>query len=281
MPLPPISGAGNYKPVTGPGSGGDKYGAFGGRGGIDNALPDGGAGSITTGFLGSAGGNFYSSDVLGNDSLAATGDQLLRGLYQKTPDEIKSLQQQFKDAGVNGIDVNGIVDGTTEKAYANLLTQTQLYQTANPNAGITPDELLGSLAKAGKGSSLAKTINETSTSTNITDPIKARQTLVQAMADKLGRKPTDQEIATFTQSLNAYETQNPTVTNTTLTTDDTGTEKSRTSTTTGKATDPGAQALDYIQNQHGPEQKAVNHLNWYNVALAALTGGGVNTGLST
>ncbi len=249
---------------------------FGAVGSLDTGLPDSGAGNIITKVPPSLHLSSRADDPTLN-ATSQTGDELIRQLYAMPPDQLKALQQKLVDAGSSQVTANGVADAATVNAYTNLLRTVQAYQTVNPQNPITPDELLNSLAKAhGAG----KTINEKSTSTNLTDRITAQQTITQAFSSKLGRKPTDQEVAAFTSALNAYEQQNPTTTDTTLNTDASGLEKSRNTVTSGHSVDPSAYALQYINDNHGPEQTAANHLAWYQVALQALQGGAVDTGLT-
>lgn len=275
-----------YTPAKGAPTGAtDPFASTSAPGGIDSGVFGSGSGQIVTGSTGDTPGGAFlqglnSKGQPASSAVSSSGDELLKQLFQMPKNDVKALQQKLIAAGSTQVQVTGIADSATVNAYSQLLNYASLYQSANPNSpnAFTPDELLDSLAASNPGKS--KTVNEKSTSISLTDPVKAQQTLVAAMADKLGRKPTDQEIAQFTGALNAYETANPTVTDTTRQTDASGLETSSNQTTSGKATDPTAYAQQYIQSNHAPEAQAVQHLQFWNIAMNALQGSGVNTGNS-
>jgi hypothetical protein len=226
-------------------------------------------------------GGYLMGTPTGRDPSMGLGTQqsvedILKGLSQKTPAEIKAIQQKMKDAGSN-VKVDGVVDNSFLAAYGQVLQSALLYQSQGKN--ITPDEILDAAADAGKKAA-AKPKTSTNTSVSLTDPQTARATLEDAMTQKLGRRPTPQEVAQFTSALNAYESQNPTTTTQTTTTDADGNTTLNTS-SSGSAASPSAFASGYLLDAHGPEVKAINHLNWYNVALSALGNGPVSTGLPT
>lgn len=231
---------------------------------------------ITTGYTGDTPGGYLLPTNAGTSQ--ATLEDLLKNFSNSGPDEIKKVQQQLRDAGIGGsgssaIQVTGIADTSTLVAYRGLLQNALLMQQNGQH--ITPDELLASLTKS------VKSKTTTSTNVNLTNPVQARQALTTAFGDKLGRKPTDQEVLTFTSELNSYEKSNPNVS--TTTTDASGQDVTNQTTTdkgTGSLNFVNDRALDTAQNdpRYAPEYHAAQVLDFYNLALQSLANSPVSTG---
>jgi hypothetical protein len=206
-----------------------------------------------------------------------TYQNLLKEFANSGKDNISKVQQELINAGLgNNVSATGLADSNTLAAYSGLLQNALLLQSGGQK--ITPDELLTGLAKS------AKPKTTTSTAVTLTNRAQAQQALESAFADKLGRRPTDAEVAAFQQAINSYEQANPATTTTT-------TDASGNSVTSQKTIDPGTGSAsfvsDYASNyaQTNPatagEFHAAQALDFYNLALSTLAGGGISTGNTT
>lgn len=113
----------------------------------------------------------------------------------------------------------------------------------------------GSYGGGGGGYSTTKTID-------ITTPTGARALLTQAMQGALGRDPSEDEIATFTKSLNESQQANPQIV----------TASGDTVTRTG-GFEADVFAAEFVQNQD--EFQEVQATQYYRGLIDALTGGGI------
>lgn len=211
-----------------------------------------------------------------------TQASLTETLAQMPKDQLEALQQKLISTGLfPQVRVTGVADGPTLNAYNTVLGYSYLYQTANPGSkmNFTPDEILDTLVRT-----KPKDTTQSTTTVNLTNPVQARQSLITAFSDKLGRRPTDSEVAAFTQALNTYERSNPDTTTADVAGDGSGTVKSVTN------ADKGTGTLNFVNDfasnyattnpATAQEYQAAQHLAWYQVAIQALTNGGVSTGLS-
>jgi hypothetical protein len=160
-------------------------------------------------------------------------NSMVNALWGKGPEQVFNTQYMLYSLGYLPTFTPGTMSEKTQKAFEQAATD------ANRN-GITFEQMLINRAKAmgakgvaglpggsgggGGGGSLARTI--TQTSVNLTSREGAMSVLANALASELGRQPSQAELTRFVTGLNKQERANPTVS--TVTTDATGTEKSRT-----------------------------------------------------
>jgi hypothetical protein len=216
----------------------------------------------------------------GAGTTQGTQASLTEQLAQMPKSQLEALQNKLISTGLfPSVRVTGIADNATLSAYNTVLSYSLLYQFANPDktTSFTPDDVLNQLVNT-----KPKDKNQTSTSVNLTNKVQAEQSLITAFSNKLGRRPTDSEVANFVGALHAYETNNPDVTTQTVAGDGSGTVKNVTQNNKGTSSlyfsndfanqfavaDPSVQA----------EYQAGQHLDFYNLALQALTQGPVSTG---
>lgn len=135
---------------------------------------------------------------------------------------------------------------------------------------------LGSAAdrarNAGSASGFTGTRNKTVTSINLTDRSTARALVNNVLSKALGRAATAEEMATFTDTLSRFESDNPTVTDIEAQYED-GVEVSQSSTTRGGTTAAGSEQVLLEAAQEDPEYGAVQAATQYFNALEAAIGG--------
>jgi hypothetical protein len=148
-----------------------------------------------------------------------------------TTAQIENLQAQLVDAGLlNGKYERGAWDGATRAAFTTLLQSTAMAQAGGQNVSVM-GFLQAQVARQAAGSAKPTTVTEQ----QFTDPEAAKHLLVQAMGQYLGQLPSDEQVAQFTNALQAEEAANPRVE--TQVTDAQGNVKSD-SVTGGIGTDP-------------------------------------------
>ncbi|MDE2469088.1 MAG: hypothetical protein KGL35_10195 [Bradyrhizobium sp.] len=214
------------------------------------------------------------------NATTGTQAQLSEKLAQMPKAQLEALQNKLIATGLfPSVRVTGIADDATLSAYNSVLSYSFLYQYANPTRAtdFTPDKVLAQLIQT-----KPKDKNETSTQVNLTNRVQAEQSLIAAFTDKLGRRPTDNEVNAFVSTLHQYETANPDTTNTTVAGDGSGTVKSQVQDNKGTsslyfANDFGKQYVMTDPSVQG-EYQAGQHLDFYNLALQALGSGTVSTG---
>jgi hypothetical protein len=139
---------------------------------------------------------------------------------------------------------------------------------------------IGNMARIGGGAGgTAGTQPSTTTSKNVvvnlTDPQTARAIVASAMQQYLGQDPTDEQVSSFTGTLNNYERNHPTVTTTTNHVD---TEGNTTSTTTQKGGASADAENELLKNQvmslpgFGAYQASTTMMNWLEAALGTPAG---------
>lgn len=147
-------------------------------------------------------------------------NSMLNSLLGKGPQQILSWQMAAHDLGYLPTYVPGVITDRTQNALTRLLTR------ANKN-GMTVEQMLHTRKAAFKALGLTDSLSGgggggggggprtvTQSSVNLTSREGAMQILQNALAQELGRKPTDTELTRFTRALNRKEAANPTVTTT-------------------------------------------------------------------
>jgi len=178
-------------------------------------------------------------------------NSMVNALWGKGPEQVFNTQYMLYSLGYLPTLTPGTMSDKTAKAFENAAAD------ANRN-GITFEQMLSNRQRAtgsggssggggasgggGGGRSLARTI--TQTSVNLTSREGAMSVLSNALAAELGRQPSQAELTRFVTGLNRQERSNPTVS--TVTTDATGTEKSRT--TKQGNVDSGYQATQFAKS---------------------------------
>lgn len=214
--------------------------------------------------------------VAGRRAVVKTAGQLLDELIDKSPAEIKALQKKLAAAGTYGnVTASGYIDQATTDAYRALLQETATYQTHFKD--LTPDELLDKkLAGINAAGGKTSTTRNTNTTVSLTDPITAKGYLIGSMKSMLGRMPSAGEINNFVNTLNQFETANPSVTSSTTTSTQSGsdtntnTSSNTSSTQSGGLGSPADFGDSFIMQNNMPEVRSSNAVQFYQLALDAL-----------
>jgi hypothetical protein len=223
-----------------------------------------------------------------------TSDQYRDRLHKMSVDEVKSLQDRLKRAGFD-VRVTGHVDPDTESAFAKIVGVVQQEQEAQPDSKLTVDSYIDDLIatndskNGGRGAASGpETTHSKSSSIDLTDPFAARALIEDAITNRLGRRPRQDEIDKFTSALNQQEQNSPVVTEQTQHTDNGyndangGSPANRTdgsevtvnndeSTTRSGGVTPQGFTSQYLQNNYADEQAGVDNAEWFNLALQILS----------
>jgi hypothetical protein len=201
------------------------------------------------------------------------GDGYESRLYSMNPQKLRELQQAMimaKIPGYTGITIGFIGDlsgeDATEATFRNLLAASNL-------AGVPYDAFLDKqmmVAKLAERAALEDGSpgdpkfdpTRVATSVNLTGRARARAQLKSMMTAMLGRAPTEAEVDSYLNRLNAKEEADPTVRTTTYT-------RSGDSSTVTEATDvdPVLIGERQIKNMNPKEYKEYQQLNYYNAML--------------
>lgn len=196
------------------------------------------------------------------------------GFMFMDPAQLVKIQLAMIQAKVEGADsiVVGSYQGT-EEAYKNALEQADL-------VGLPLDAFLDRSTNIARLSNridnqggLSPTASKApfdpthvSTSMQLSTTAAAKTDLVTAMAEMLGRAPTDAEVATFKSTLNAEERANPQVTTTTSTR-----SGDQSSVTTGGDVDYTTLAQQAAKAGNRKEYRQYKELGYYNI-IASMMG---------
>ena len=138
----------------------------------------------------------------------------VNSLYGKPKGQVWNYQYQLYALGYLHSFTPGRMGASTESAFL------RAAEDANKN-GMTFEQMLaqgkggpGSPGSGARGPGGGGPRTVTQSSINLTSREGAQQILANALAQQLGRQPSDSELTRFTRSLNAHERANPTVTTT-------------------------------------------------------------------
>lgn len=198
--------------------------------------------------------------------------------YRRDPAAIRRIQQKLKAAGYS-VSVTGHWDTPTEKAFTDAAASVIAEQEAQPNAHTTLEGWLDDVAASGgvdgsKGYDGPTTTHVHNETVNLTDPEAARKLITDTLAEKLGRKPHEDEVSTFTQALNSSETANPQVQDGTSFSDsstDPANPVSKETSTTSGGVNPSGYTDHYIDTHFADEETGVNRAKWFDIALQILS----------
>lgn len=163
----------------------------------------------------------------------------------------------------------GSYDRATELAFgkatgeANFMGQSldELFQSQDAEKAGLPS----SQKKGPKG---PQAHDYTSTSLHLTGRAGAQQVLTSALAQQLGREPTEEEVSRFLRSLNAEERADPSVTNTHV-----SASGNSTSTTHDSSVDAGAEAMATAKSGPYKAERGQYQDALYFDSLASMMGG--------
>lgn len=170
----------------------------------------------------------------------------------------------YLDKPTNNLDV-------IEKVWGDLATRSaKMYQRG---IKITPWALLNRYSTdPTTGGGAPKTVTQTATSVDLTDPSKARALVNQVLAARLGRDATAEEKKAFLAALNAAEKKNPKTTTTTTTTNAAGTSVNSSSTSSGGLDTAGFAdewAMSHNRDEAGSYQALATYMPMFFQALGA------------
>lgn len=209
---------------------------------------------------------------------SGTALNLLRSLSDR---DIAAMQRDLRAVGIIGpqtrVRLGDFTDPVTQKGFEELLGVANMMGTDFATAiqtlrskplGLYDEE--GNFIGGGGGGG-SRTQTSTSTTINLTDPTTARAVLRQALEDRLGRGPKEEEFQTFLSTLNNFERKNPRKETATTTVDAEG-NSSTTRTLSGSEVTPAAAADEFTrQGELGEEANTFMVANdYYNAALQAI-----------
>lgn len=178
-----------------------------------------------------------------------------------------ATRQKFRaEVALTGIDVSRASDQDMAKIWGSYSAQSAAYWMNGLGKPITPWDVIA-MDRKNRETQGPKT--STNTSYNLSGQGDAKYIAQQAARSLLGRDPTQSEINTLLNSLNAAERANPTVSTTT-----TQVDGNSSTTTTGGVTDAtrAMQAQDQFKNsnEYGAFQAATTY---YNDMISVIRGG--------
>lgn len=216
---------------------------------------------------------------LGFTSETATVNERLSSIYNMSPDQLKSLQQQLWLAGmydgtgitsVNQIPL-GQADEATFAAYGNLLSLSA--KQVQRGQDVTVDETLSGLIqqRTATGQNAGGT-TRTSTSYSISDPETAKAILSNVLQAYTGVGiPDGPTLAAFQSALNDYEKAHPSTTTSTYNNTGSGTDTTSEGVDSLSSAGRTQFAQDYLfQHQGGDVANYQAATTYYQAALQAL-----------
>jgi hypothetical protein len=199
---------------------------------------------------------------------------------------VAQIQAMMRVAGLiprTTIVTNHGADKATQAGWVQLLSMSNRLgsQWQNTLTDLTTDPLTGKQRTVPATGSTRTGHTYTSTSTTdptFTDPATAKQTVRDAMQQRLGRDPTDAEFARFTKALHSNDAQSGSTTTTSSTTDASGNTVSNSRTTGGSqdSASPSVVADQFARTgKVGVEGNTkMAAIDYYQAAMSKLGAGG-------
>lgn len=173
---------------------------------------------------------------------------------------------------LTGLDTSGYRDADWANAWKAYVDQAAGYYRDGQGSNISPWDILA-MDRREREAQIPKTTTQTSSSVNLSSKADVEASAYDIARALLGRAPTDDEVAKYTEVINAKERANPNVTTTTTTTKG-GEVLNQSSTTSGGFSAQAAQNELRKQAQGEDDYAEYQAATTYYNALYQMLGGG-------
>lgn len=212
----------------------------------------------------------YGQKTVAGKSVDLPPDQAANAIYGWSNEDIKAFAKKVWYLG--GISTPQDIQGALQVWDAAVQQAARFAAAGRP---MDPQDVMQMMLAGDPGAQKNLTqrknggvVTQKARSINLSNPTEAKALITQAFQQSMGRDPTDAEVRTLTESLNAEQRKNPTVTTQRSTYSDTGQLTGQQSTSSG-----GMDAGQYVLDSAQADPEAASYqagTTYFNALMGAL-----------